>query len=154
MLVLVFISIFMGSVLRWLIFPTCYIICLPFYLKLLTLFVCIFGGLSGYFISNVSLYFYNKSLRNFNLVRFLGSMWFLPILSTLGVSKYPLQLGASSLKSIDQGWREYLGGQNIYNSIRNFSQNFQNFQNNSLKIYLLSFFLWFLILLIFNLLII
>jgi len=67
---LVFISMIRGAVLRWLIFPTPYIICLPVYLKLLTLFVCTLGGLIGYFMSVVSLYFYNKSLNNNKLISF------------------------------------------------------------------------------------
>jgi NADH-ubiquinone oxidoreductase chain 5 len=78
-------------------------VCLPYYLKLLTLFVCIVGGLVGYIISNISLYFYNKSLNNYILRNFIGSMWFIPYLSTYGIIKYPLMLGGVVVKSFDQG---------------------------------------------------
>lgn len=73
-LILVFMSIVGGSLLRWLIFPTPVIISLPFYLKSLTLLVCIKGGFIGYILSNTSLFFYNKSLNNNKLIRFFRRM--------------------------------------------------------------------------------
>nr|YP_010265206.1 NADH dehydrogenase subunit 5 [Allodia zaitzevi]UIP57077.1 NADH dehydrogenase subunit 5 [Allodia zaitzevi] len=149
MLPLMFLAIVMGSVLSWLMFPTCYMICLPYYLKLLTLFVCISGGLTGYLISNVSFYFYNKTLNNYKMVYFAGNMWFMPILSTMGIIKMPLELGSSCVKSMDQGWSEYLGGQNLYNYLTNSTQKMQYFQNNNLKIYLMSFLFWILLILIY-----
>lgn len=103
--------------------------------------MCILGGLSGYLISSVSFYFYNKSLNNYYLVVFLGRIWFIPNLSTVGLVKYPLELGALRVKSIDQGWREYLGGQNLYYFLTKLTKRLQFYQFNSLKIYLLSFFL-------------
>lgn len=139
---LLIISIIGGSILNWLIFPTPYIICLPIYLKQLTLFVCITGGLIGYFISNVKLYFLNKSLINYNISYFLGSIWFIPYISTYGIIKYPLHFGKIIYKSIDQGWSEYIGGQIIYNSFINISQYNQFIQNNNFKIYISVFVLW------------
>jgi NADH-ubiquinone oxidoreductase chain 5 len=49
-------------------------------------------------------------------------------------------------KSFDQGWREYFGGQHIYRSMKYFSIINQFLQNNNLKIYLLSFVLWIIVL--------
>ena len=115
---LLLIAIIGGSILNWLIFSSIYLICLPSYLKILTLFVCIVGGFSGYLIRNVNLYFFNKSL-NYYLFRFINiSIWFIPILSTIGVIKYPLTLGLKSIKSFDHGWSEFLGGQNFYYFIK------------------------------------
>lgn len=54
---LLIIRIIGGRILNWLIFPFPYIICLPIYIKLLTLFVCIVGGLFGYLISLRNLFF-------------------------------------------------------------------------------------------------
>nr|WAB69690.1 NADH dehydrogenase subunit 5 [Coelophthinia sp. 1 JPL-2022a] len=151
MLILMCLSIIMGSVLSWLIFPSCYMICLPNYLKLLTLIVCLMGGLSGYLISNISLYFFNKSL-NYNFFSFfVGGMWFMPFLSTLGIIYYPLKLGNFSIKSMDQGWSELLGGQNIYYYLKSMTSFLHNFYNNSLKVFLLSFLFWLIILLVFSL---
>nr|WGU15885.1 NADH dehydrogenase subunit 5 [Zeugodacus depressus] len=139
---LLLMSIIGGSMLSWLIFSTPYMICLPSNLKLLTLFVCIVGGLVGYLISNVSLIYFNKSFNNYLSSYFFGSMWFMPYVSTYGVISYPLILGGSVVKSFDQGWSEFLGGQNLYGELIKYSQYMFIMHNNSLKIYLLLFVLW------------
>nr|WBU94592.1 NADH dehydrogenase subunit 5 [Ceratitis quilicii] len=139
---LLFMSIIGGSMLSWLIFPTPYMVCLPFYLKLLTLFVCILGGLIGYLISNVSLYYFNKSLNSYLMSYYFGSMWFMPYISTYGIINYPLILGGIVSKSFDQGWSEFLGGQNLYNQLVKYSQYSSFMHNNNLKIYLMLFILW------------
>nr|QUL58805.1 NADH dehydrogenase subunit 5 [Sarcophaga polystylata] len=142
MMGLLILSIFGGSMLSWLIFPSPLVIVLPFYLKLLTLFVCIVGGLMGYLISNVSLFFFNSALNNYNSSYFLGSMWFMPYISTYGIMNYSLIVGKLIVKSFDQGWSEYFGGQQLYYNLVKNSQLNQVLQNNNLKIYLLSFILW------------
>nr|AVM85242.1 NADH dehydrogenase subunit 5 [Anopheles gambiae] len=136
-----------GSMLSWLMFLNPAMICLPLEMKLLTLFVCIVGGLMGYLISDVKLFFTNKALYFYNFTNFVGSMWFMPVISTLGVINYPLKLGLYSYKSFDQGWSEFFGGQMVYFQLKNYSLYLQEFQSNSLKIYLLSYMLWFIILL-------
>nr|YP_010397480.1 NADH dehydrogenase subunit 5 [Diamesa loeffleri]UQJ73350.1 NADH dehydrogenase subunit 5 [Diamesa loeffleri] len=135
-----------GSMLSWLIFPNPTMVCLPPLLKFLTLFVCITGGVLGYLVSNVSLYFFNKSLNNYFSSFFMSSMWFMPTLATSGSIFYPLLLGMSVIKSFDQGWSEYFGGQHIYKIMSYFSMFNQFLQNNNLKIYLMSFVLWIIIL--------
>nr|YP_009058483.1 NADH dehydrogenase subunit 5 [Scathophaga stercoraria]AIL95205.1 NADH dehydrogenase subunit 5 [Scathophaga stercoraria] len=146
MIGLLILSIFGGSMLSWLIFPTPVVVVLPSILKLLTLFVCIVGGLSGYLISNISLFFYNKALNNYNMSYFLGSMWFMPYISTYGIMNYSLIMGNMVVKSFDQGWSEYFGGQQLYLNLVKNSQLNQMLQNNNLKIYLLSFIFWIMIL--------
>nr|QCU46703.1 NADH dehydrogenase subunit 5 [Lucilia sericata] len=146
MMGLLILSIFGGSMLSWLIFPTPMVVVLPSYLKLLTLFVCIVGGVMGYMISNVSLFFYNKALNNYNFSYFLGSMWFMPYISTYGIINYSLIVGNMVVKSFDQGWSEYFGGQQLYLNLVKNSQLNQMLQNNNLKIYLLSFIFWIMIL--------
>nr|YP_010518904.1 NADH dehydrogenase subunit 5 [Culex territans]UXO95469.1 NADH dehydrogenase subunit 5 [Culex territans] len=135
-----------GSMLNWLMFFNPEMICLPFDMKMLTLFVCILGGVSGYLMSNISLFFLNKSLMFYNLSSFAGGMWFMPIISTLGVLKFPMNLGLYSYKSFDQGWSEFFGGQMLYIQLKNYSLYIQEFQNNNLKIYLLSYLLWVIVL--------
>nr|YP_010693302.1 NADH dehydrogenase subunit 5 [Bactrocera wuzhishana]WCB99146.1 NADH dehydrogenase subunit 5 [Bactrocera wuzhishana] len=139
---LLMMSIVGGSMLSWLIFSTPYMICLPIYMKLLTLLVCVLGGVLGYLISNVSLFYFNKSLHNYLVSYFSGFMWFMPYISTYGVINYPLALGMSVYKSFDQGWSEFLGGQNLYNELIKYSQYVSIMHNNSLSIYLLLFVLW------------
>nr|WKU84137.1 NADH dehydrogenase subunit 5 [Senaspis dentipes] len=142
-------SIIGGSMLSWLIFLTPYTICLPYYLKFMTLFVCIVGGLVGYFVSKISLFNFNKSLNYYYLSMFAGSMWFMPYISTYGIINYPLKLGMNVVKNFDQGWSEFMGSQNLYKQLVNYSQFSYIIQNNNLKIYLLIFVLWILILLMF-----
>nr|YP_010035954.1 NADH dehydrogenase subunit 5 [Empis separata]QQQ89190.1 NADH dehydrogenase subunit 5 [Empis separata] len=147
MLGLLFMSIIGGSMLNWLIFPTPFMICLPYYLKFLTLFVCISGGILGYMVSNVKLFFLNKSFSMFVYSKFLGGMWFMPYLSTYGIIYYPLNLGVHVIKSFDQGWSEYFGAQQLYLYLVYNSKINQVIQNNNLKIYFMSFILWVIILL-------
>nr|YP_010419938.1 NADH dehydrogenase subunit 5 [Anopheles moucheti] len=136
-----------GSLLSWLMFFNPMMICLPLEMKLLTLFVCLLGGMIGYLLSNVNLLFINKALYYYNFTFFVGSMWFMPVISTLGVINYPLNLGLNTYKSFDQGWSEFFGSQMIYLQLKNYSLYLQEFQKNNLKIYLLSYMLWFIILL-------
>nr|YP_009536189.1 NADH dehydrogenase subunit 5 [Exorista civilis]AYM35220.1 NADH dehydrogenase subunit 5 [Exorista civilis] len=145
MIMLLLLSIFGGSMLNWLIFSSPMIIILPLYLKLIILIVCILGGLSGYLISKVNLFFINKSFNNYNFSYFLGSMWFMPYISTYGIINNLLMMGMMVVKSFDQGWSEYFGGQKLYYNLVKNSQLNQNLQNNNLKIYLLSFIFWMMI---------
>ena len=141
-----------GSILNWLMFSSTYLICLPSSLKNLTLLVCLIGGFRGYLIRNVNLYFFNKSL-NYYLFSFINiSIWFIPVLSTIGIVYYPLSLGFKTIKSFDQGWSEFIGGQNFYYLIKHYSFINQFLQNNNLKVYLIIFVFWVFILvaLIFN----
>nr|UQS75797.1 NADH dehydrogenase subunit 5 [Heteralonia sp.] len=142
MMGLLVMSVFGGSMLSWLIFPTPYMICLPYYLKLLTLFVCIMGGVLGYLMSNVSLFFNNKSLGFYSISFYSGSMWFMPYISTYGLIMGPLTVGFNAIKSFDQGWSEFFGGQMIYENLSSYSKLAQIIQNNNLKIYMLLFILW------------
>nr|UEK75578.1 NADH dehydrogenase subunit 5 [Eupeodes latifasciatus]UXF58210.1 NADH dehydrogenase subunit 5 [Syrphus vitripennis] len=149
MLGLMFMSIIGGSMLSWLIFPTPYMICLPYYLKFMTLFVCIMGGLLGYLISNISLFMMNKSLNNYYFSMFAGSMWFMPYLSTYGIINHSLKIGMNVVMNFDQGWSEFMGSQNLYKQLVISSQYMNFLQNNNLKVYLMIFILWFIILIMF-----
>jgi len=55
----------------------------------------------------LSIYFHGVS-------SFSGSMWFMPFISTYGVSFSPLEVGYSATRVFDSGWIEYFGGQGIY----------------------------------------
>nr|YP_009479368.1 NADH dehydrogenase subunit 5 [Sabethes glaucodaemon]AVV61104.1 NADH dehydrogenase subunit 5 [Sabethes glaucodaemon] len=148
---LMIMAIIGGSMLNWLMFFNNSMICLPMIMKMLTLFVCILGGLMGYLINNVYFFFMNKSLNFYKMSVFMGSMWFMPMISTLGIIKMPLILGLNCFKIFDQGWSEYFGGQMLYIQLKNYSLYIQEFQNNNLKIYLMSYLLWlFMLILMFN----
>nr|ABB90925.1 NADH dehydrogenase subunit 5 [Grylloblatta sculleni] len=142
MLGLLIMTILGGSMLSWLIFPVPYMICLSSSLKYLTLMVCLMGGWLGYLINQVKLIYHIQSIKFYGTSFFMGSMWFMPLLSTYSLNTYPLNWGYFSSKSFDYGWSEYFGGQGIYLSSSGLSLFNQYIQNQNLKIYLMGFMLW------------
>nr|YP_010953267.1 NADH dehydrogenase subunit 5 [Archichauliodes diversus]WMQ76516.1 NADH dehydrogenase subunit 5 [Archichauliodes diversus] len=149
MLGLVFLAVFGGSMLSWMIFPSPIMICLPFYLKMLALLVSILGVWLGYEMSKFHLVWLLNSMNYYNYIVFFGSMWFMPILSTKFVSYFFLKMGAMFIKNLDQGWSEMIGGQGMYKLLSESSSKNEILQFNSLKIYLLSFIMWIFILIMF-----
>nr|QIH95745.1 NADH dehydrogenase subunit 5 [Bradysia sp. XQM-2020] len=141
MSLLVFMSMVSGSMLMWLMFPSPPMVCLSLFMKMLTLMVCIFGGGFGYLISDVSLYFNNKSLSLSKITSFFMSMWFMPFVSTVYISKLPLKIGLM-MKVMDQGWSEYFGANNLFKQLISMSKIYQAIHTNSMKLYILSFMLW------------
>nr|YP_010240502.1 NADH dehydrogenase subunit 5 [Chlorops oryzae]QTF87843.1 NADH dehydrogenase subunit 5 [Chlorops oryzae] len=139
---LLIMSIMGGSLLNWLMFSSLYVINLPWYLKLLTLFICLMGGLCGYLVSNVSLYFINKSFTYYNVTYFLGSMWFMPYISTYGLIGFPLNYGFLVIKSFDQGWSELMGARFLTMLLINYSKINTDFYNNNLKLYFMTMIIW------------
>nr|WGO57893.1 NADH dehydrogenase subunit 5 [Brephallus tramlapensis] len=145
MLVLLMMVILGGGMLSWIIFPTPSFIYLPLYLKLLVIIVSILGGWLGYELAKSSLGSSMMSLSIIDVVMFLGSMWYMPYLSTYGVSYTPLLLGYNSLSSFDGGWNEYFGGQGMYMLLMKLSKVNQWWQFNNLKLFLMFFVMWFII---------
>uniref|UniRef100_A0AAU7BA40 NADH-ubiquinone oxidoreductase chain 5 n=1 Tax=Notoplectron campbellense TaxID=3073457 RepID=A0AAU7BA40_9ORTH len=145
MLTLMSMAVLGGSMLSWILFPTPSMICLPMNLKFLTLMVSILGGWVGYELSKFSMSYNLQSLKYYLEVSFLGSMWFMPMISTMGVNYLPLYIGDKFSKVFDQGWSEEFGGQFIYNTSLNSSQYMQWWQNNDLKVYLIGFLMWMII---------
>lgn len=141
--------IFSGRSLRWLIFPTPTMICLPLFIKLMALLVSLFGGFVGYRLAKISVRFSSNSYFLVKYLYFISTMWYIPFLSTLGVNYYFLKLGFLITKNFDQGWSEYLGGQGIYKFLGSCSKSFQLLELNNLKIYLIIFILWLVIMVIF-----
>nr|YP_010570517.1 NADH dehydrogenase subunit 5 [Pyrocoelia analis]UEN67848.1 NADH dehydrogenase subunit 5 [Pyrocoelia analis]UZG66114.1 NADH dehydrogenase subunit 5 [Pyrocoelia analis] len=132
---LIFMVIFSGSILSWLMFSTPYFICLSFFMKMMTLLMILAGFLFGLMIE----YLYKL---NFNFVLsmfFYSSLWNLSSLSTLGVNLFPLKLSGLYMKTIDQGWFEYFGVNGLFNFFLNGSSLLMILVNNSLKVYLLLF---------------
>nr|AQP28664.1 NADH dehydrogenase subunit 5 [Nasutitermes sp. 3 TB-2017]AQP29854.1 NADH dehydrogenase subunit 5 [Nasutitermes sp. 4 TB-2017] len=147
MIGLLIMSIFGGGSLMWLICPTPSMICLPYYLKFLTLFVVFLGGWLGYEIAGFV--FGDKLLSMFlyNISSFSGSMWFMPFFSTYGVSFGPLGVGYKATSVFDSGWMEFFGGQGLYWVLFNLGKVNQWFQYNNLKVFLGFFVMWVVILL-------
>nr|WNL54102.1 NADH dehydrogenase subunit 5 [Microcerotermes sp. 2 MLW-2023a]WNL54115.1 NADH dehydrogenase subunit 5 [Microcerotermes sp. 2 MLW-2023a]WNL54297.1 NADH dehydrogenase subunit 5 [Microcerotermes sp. 2 MLW-2023a] len=147
MIGLLVMSIFGGGSLMWLICPTPSMICLPYYLKFLTLFVVFIGAWLGYEIAGFVLGDSLFSVRLYGPSSFAGSMWFMPFFSTYGVSFGPLGLGYSATSVFDSGWMEYFGGQGMYWVLFNAGSVNQWFQYNNLSVFLGFFVMWIVILL-------
>nr|URH16451.1 NADH dehydrogenase subunit 5 [Kalotermitidae sp. A SH-2022a] len=143
---LMLVAVFGGSMLGWSVFGTPSMVCLPFYLSSLVVLVSILGGWFGYELSSLNLGSSLVSLVYYKSASFSGSMWFMPYLSTYGVSFLPLLIGYSSLKASDLGWAERLGGQGVYWSLIYLGKVNQWWQYNSLKVFLMFFVMWVVIL--------
>nr|YP_009390963.1 NADH dehydrogenase subunit 5 [Meroptera pravella]ARV87621.1 NADH dehydrogenase subunit 5 [Meroptera pravella] len=145
MFTLLFMSVVSGSCLSWMIFYYPYMIYLPFKMKMMVVYVSIFGGLLGYLVSKMNVYSFNKFLGTYNLSSFLCLMWFMPNLSTYGLNYYFLMMSQNLLKNIDMGWSEMYSGQGMYNILKNYSIFNSFYQMNNFKIYLFSFIIWMMI---------
>nr|YP_010462925.1 NADH dehydrogenase subunit 5 [Epeorus unispinosus]UUJ36778.1 NADH dehydrogenase subunit 5 [Epeorus unispinosus] len=143
---LLILSVVGGSVMGWLLFPTPGMVCLPLGLKTLALSVSLSGGWLGYELAGFKVGEEVKSVGSYGFVVFVGSMWFMPFLSTRGVAPAPLFLGSSLVKSMDQGWSEVFGGQGLFKGLQEASGLNQWLQDNNLKVYLTVFVLWVIIL--------
>nr|ALO77205.1 NADH deshydrogenase subunit 5 [Alleculinae sp. ALL01] len=139
---LIFLVVFMGSCLSWLIFPFPYIVILPLTLKVMTLAMILFGAWIGYEISKFKLNYSNFFLNNYNLSWFFSGMWNMPVISTFGVNYYPVVGGSLFYKSLDQGWAEYFGAQKIYFSLSVNSSMAQTLMFNSIKIFFVLMLMW------------
>lgn len=148
MLGLLFLTIIGGRILNWLIIPTPVIICLPLKLKLLTLIVILIGSYLGYELYQYKISWNLQVIKNYLLTNFVGNIWFIPNIFTIGVNKIFLVLGYKVIKNIDQGWNEYLGGQSIYYYLKNNSLKNELFMSNEFKIHYLFFVIIIIILLI------
>uniref|UniRef100_UPI003003514C NADH dehydrogenase subunit 5 n=1 Tax=Gonypeta brunneri TaxID=2909294 RepID=UPI003003514C len=129
-----------GGLLNWMIFITPYFICLPFYMKMMPIFVSLIGLWLGSVLFKYSLNYYFSMFKYYKLIEFSGFMWFMPLIFTKGVINFPLNLGFNSIKYIDMGWSEYFGAQNLYSFLVKLSNMNQLFQMNDLKSYMMFFF--------------
>nr|YP_010704926.1 NADH dehydrogenase subunit 5 [Agrypnus binodulus]WCQ78462.1 NADH dehydrogenase subunit 5 [Agrypnus binodulus] len=139
---LIFLVVFGGSMLSWIMFSTPYFIILPFYMKMMVVLVILLGAYVGFEFSKFMLNYDLKAMNYLYSSLFFSSMWNLPILSTFGVNYYPIYFGGIYYKSFDNGWSEYFGSQNIYNNMSKFSQMFQFIFGNSIKIYMSFLIIW------------
>nr|WGO57958.1 NADH dehydrogenase subunit 5 [Hemithyrsocera vittata] len=134
--------IFSGSILSWLIFPTPFLIVLPWYLKMMVIMVSLGGGLIGYEVSKCNVGMKLLSMKMIGMSNFLGSMWWMPYIFTYGISLYPLIIGYNVLKTFDSGWNEYFGGQGLFYIFMKMSSVNQVVQYNNVKMFLLYFVIW------------
>nr|AML26385.1 NADH dehydrogenase subunit 5 [Staphylinidae sp. BMNH 1274634] len=143
---LIFLVIFGGSMLMWLMFPTPYFICLPFIMKIMALLVTLLGGFIGLEFSKFYLSYTLISFNTMIFSMFFSSMWNMPVISTFGINYYPLYLGKLIYNNFDQGWMEYYGSQNIYKNLVKLSKFNQFMYDNNLKMFMILMIFWIVIL--------
>nr|YP_010146921.1 NADH dehydrogenase subunit 5 [Amorphoscelis hainana]QQP01150.1 NADH dehydrogenase subunit 5 [Amorphoscelis hainana] len=139
MLGLMIFGVFGGCMLSWLILDSPYMICLPFIMSLMPMIVSLMGVWLGSVLFQFKMNYFFNLFNYIKVIIFMGSMWFMPLIFTKGVSKVPLEAGLSSMKMIDLGWSEYFGAQNIYYTYMKASNINQWFQMNEFKSYLVIF---------------
>nr|UUL95410.1 NADH dehydrogenase subunit 5 [Gonodactylaceus sp.] len=142
MLLLALGAVSAGSMLSWLIIPYPYMICLTSFYKSLVLMVCILGAWVGYVLNLGSFLYILNSFKYYKTVVFSGSMWFLPFLSTQGLMYDFLLNGFNVYKLGDQGWFENKGGHNLHGSLMKGSGLLEKMQDNSIKLYMITFLFW------------
>nr|YP_004021397.1 NADH dehydrogenase subunit 5 [Phobaeticus serratipes]BAJ24537.1 NADH dehydrogenase subunit 5 [Phobaeticus serratipes] len=139
-------SIFGGCLMSWFLFPTPYLVVLPFYLSMMTIFVCLFGGWVGWIINNI--HFLYKYFMYVSIHYFFGNIWFMPYL-TIKLPLFPLIYGSKLNIIGDYGWFELLGGQGLYQWLKMNSIFNQSIQNSSFNLFFILFSFWIIILMFF-----
>nr|YP_010956284.1 NADH dehydrogenase subunit 5 [Opecarcinus hypostegus]WMY25248.1 NADH dehydrogenase subunit 5 [Opecarcinus hypostegus] len=107
-------AIMMGSLLSWLLFPECYMICMSKFMKNLVILVSLLGSVLGYTLNLMNINDGLKSMLFYKTTSMVGSMWFMPFLSTKNVSNVNLIVGLKMEKYMDKGWYEFCGSQGLY----------------------------------------
>lgn len=141
--------VIIGSVLSWVIFSVPYFISLSFLIKIITIILILIGVWVGL---QISFLYYSREiifLKYKKVGRFLGLIWNIPYISTIGLNLYILNIRKKYYKNIDLGWSEFLGSQILYKNYINFSKLGQILFFNNLKIYLLIVLFWVLLLIIY-----
>nr|APX39830.1 NADH dehydrogenase subunit 5 [Apteropeda ovulum] len=136
---LILLVIFSGSSVSWVVFSTPIFICLPYFMKIMTLVMIFTGIWIGYMLAKFKISY--NLLSNNQLTKFLGVMWNMPILTTMGVNFYPLYLGDIYTKIFDMGWLEYYGTQNLSYSIKKVTI-LQLLSLNHIKIFMFLLMVW------------
>nr|YP_010596143.1 NADH dehydrogenase subunit 5 [Polididus armatissimus]WAJ48475.1 NADH dehydrogenase subunit 5 [Polididus armatissimus] len=139
MLLLSLLAIVGGSSLSWLIFNFPDLVMLPFYLKIMPLIFVIFGGFLGYELAYISLSESVISLYFYNFTYFLGSMWFIPMISTYFINDKLLILSKDCSNLMESGWGEYIVSRSSYNYFSMMSRLMGFIQFNNIKTFMLVF---------------
>jgi hypothetical protein len=129
-------SVTAGRFMRWFYFPSVAIF-LPTPVKISVLLVLVSLALLVFYLNSVRDLF--RVSYHMKVVYYRGSMWFLPMLSTLLFIPL-IKFGESLIKVFDQGWLEQLGGQGFIKQVTGYSARLDYFFILDLRAYLLGFF--------------
>lgn len=144
-ILLSFLAIFSGSILRWLLFNSFSLVLLPFGLKILPLVFVFLGGWLGYEFSGIGLlnsfFFKNYYLTSY----FSGSIWFMPVFRTYFLYSGFFSFSKKYDRVIDSGWGEYFISSGPIFFFSNLSRVLNFYQFNNVKVFLFIFVLIFII---------
>nr|YP_010872869.1 NADH dehydrogenase subunit 5 [Pheidole smythiesii]WGV34057.1 NADH dehydrogenase subunit 5 [Pheidole smythiesii] len=115
MMILVILSIIVGSLLNWLFFFDYYLIFLSFDIKMLTLLMCLMG------VGGVMLFSVKLLYNNLNLSYYLSSMWFLNYLYMWSYT--PIIDIGGKMFIIDKTWMEFNGVDLLFYVVKYFNKN-------------------------------
>nr|YP_010586375.1 NADH dehydrogenase subunit 5 [Molanna truncata]UZZ44163.1 NADH dehydrogenase subunit 5 [Molanna truncata] len=138
MLLLLLMSVLMGSLFMWVVFNYLNFIYLSKIMKFMVFYMMMGGLLIGIFISLNFNYLKSFNFKNF----FINKMWFLSILTVYGLNYKMMNISLMVIKFLDFGWLEYLVSLNIYKNLVILMEIFQDIQKNLLKIFMLLFMFW------------
>nr|AFY16865.1 NADH dehydrogenase subunit 5 [Oncotympana maculaticollis] len=139
-IILTIYSIMSGSMFNWLIFSESMLIIIPIEGKLITLMMLMVGMWLGYEMSSLS-----KMTMNL-LNEFFGSMWYMKQIFTFHNQFILFIYSYNFQKFIDMGWGEYYGSQGISMLLKYLTLLNMKIIENNLKIQMISFIIWMLLL--------
>nr|YP_010028683.1 NADH dehydrogenase subunit 5 [Stomaphis sinisalicis]QOS49070.1 NADH dehydrogenase subunit 5 [Stomaphis sinisalicis] len=148
MMIISLIMLFFGSFFMWIMFYKFDLILLEMKFKILSILILLFG-LWFFFELNNFLYSM-KYFMSFFYIFFLSSMWNLMFIKVNFFLNNFFYVSSLMYKIIEIGWIEYLFDKNLIFFFGNLMGFNQKIFLNSYKIYILLFFLWFLIILMYN----
>nr|QGT77264.1 NADH dehydrogenase subunit 5 [Potamiscus yiwuensis] len=130
-----------GAVLAWLLFPEPYMICMGSLMKSSVMVMSIIGGMIGYLCNLLNVNQSVSSFKAYFMMVFMGSMWFMPFLSSMKGSYIMMNMGAMVEKVSDKGWLEKFGPQGLYLKFSQFFMILNLFQINKIKVFMKVFIL-------------
>nr|YP_010701990.1 NADH dehydrogenase subunit 5 [Huananpotamon koatenense]WCL18752.1 NADH dehydrogenase subunit 5 [Huananpotamon koatenense] len=136
-----------GAGLSWLLFPEPYMICMSGIMKSLIMTVSIIGGFIGYICNLLNVNYSLISMKNYFWIVFMGSMWFMPFLSSVKNSDFIMKTSILMEKTGEKGWLEELGPQGLYWKFTYMFMGLNELQMNNVKIFMKMFVLSMLIML-------
>nr|YP_008854359.1 NADH dehydrogenase subunit 5 [Corythucha ciliata]AGM48383.1 NADH dehydrogenase subunit 5 [Corythucha ciliata] len=101
LIILLFFSLFFGSMFMWLTFLTPILFFFPFYIKMLTFFFMLFGLF-------MCMLFYNLNIKIISLFNFFGSMWYIMFLGNSYLNFNYFFLSSSYKSLIDDSWGDFM----------------------------------------------
>nr|YP_010373844.1 NADH dehydrogenase subunit 5 [Cletomorpha raja]UPI55384.1 NADH dehydrogenase subunit 5 [Cletomorpha raja] len=137
MIFLVFMGIFGGSLLSWLLFSCPNVLVMPLECKLMPLLFVVLGGWIGYELSFMMLTENIFTLNSNLITSFLGTMWFLPNFSTYVIYSSSFVLTNGYVDFMDMGWGEYIVSNIMGYYFLFLSKLNLYYQNNNLKLFFL-----------------